>query len=76
MSEFKKLTDEELQSVTGGIEWKSYGQCILDNGGKRIPKLMPLVEAIIAKDYSEVARLSYDAAIKDIPIVKQCLIDN
>lgn len=76
MSEFKKLTDEELESVTGGIEWKSFGQCVLDNGGKRIPKLMPLVEAIIAKDYSEVAKLSLDYAIKDIPIVKECLINN
>lgn len=73
---FKQLTDEELNKVTGGVEWKGFGQYVIDNGGKRIPKLIPLVEAIIDKDYSNVAMLALDSNIANIPIVKSCLANN
>lgn len=76
MEDFKQLTDEELNKVTGGVEWKNFGQCLIDNGAKRIPKLIPLVEAVIDKNYEDLATLALDPNIANIPIVKSCLAEN
>lgn len=72
MSEFKKLTDEELKKVTGGFNWESYCQCILLNGGDAIPELSELVEAIKKSDLPKVAILTLASDIETMPLVLKC----
>ena len=43
MTEFKKLTDEELEKVTGGINWACYGVCLLSHSARAIPDLAELI---------------------------------
>lgn len=39
MEKFKQLTEDELQKVIGGVNWASYGECLLTNGASDIPAL-------------------------------------
>ena len=73
MTEFKTLTDEELEKATGGVNWACYGSCLLSHGAIAKPELAELVVAINAKDWARVADLSRQAAIASQPIVAECL---
>ena len=73
MTEFKKLTDEELEKITGGINWACYGACLLSRGASAKPELAELVAAIVAKDWIRVSILTKQAAIASQPIVAECL---
>ena len=73
MSEFKVLTDDELDKVTGGVNWPRYGACLLQHGAGAIPALAEVVAAIKAKDWGKVAKLSGKAQIAALPIVASCL---
>lgn len=73
MSEFKMLTDEELEKVTGGYDWACYGTCLLTHGASAIPALAETVAAIRSKDWNKVAILTKQAGIASLPIVSECL---
>ena len=72
MTEFKKLSDEELKKVDGGINWQKFGQCILNNGGGATPKLSELVAAIVNNNWPLVAILSSTEDLKSNPLVIKC----
>lgn len=72
MAEFKKLTDEELNKVEGGINWQKFGKCILSNGGGATPKLSELVAAIVNNNWPLVAILSSTEDLKSNPLVIKC----
>lgn len=73
MEEFKKLTEEDLEKVTGGAcNWSCFGACLLSHGASAIPALAEIVFAINAKDWTRVSQLSNLAAIANLPIVSEC----
>lgn len=73
MTEFKKLTDEELDKVTGGYNWIGFSSCLLSHGANSIPALAEIIQAIKAKNWSKVATLAKQPAIASLPIVAECL---
>lgn len=73
MTDFKQLTDEQLDKVTGGVNWPCFGTCLLQHGAGAVPALAELVAAIRAKDWGKVAKLSGQATISGDPIVANCL---
>lgn len=72
MSEFKKLSDEELSKVTGGVNWPAYGDCLISEGASDDPELADLVFAIVTKDWVKVAILSAQIKIINNPKVNKC----
>ena len=75
-SEFRELSEEELDSVTGGINWKGFGKCILSSGGSQIPALSGLVMDIIAQNWVKVAIDAVSADVSAVPIVIKCQREN
>lgn len=72
MTEFKKLSDEELKKVDGGINWQKFGQCILNNGGGSVPELAELVAAIVSCNWPMVAILAATNVEKTNPLIVKC----
>ena len=56
-----------------GIDWKKFGQCILQKGGEAIPELADLVHAIVNSDWFRVGTIALKLLIKGIPIVVECV---
>lgn len=73
MEEFKELSDEELENVTGGRNWAKYGLCLLSHGATAVPELAEIVAAVNAKDWDKVKRLSLQAALSSNSLVAECL---
>lgn len=73
MEEIKKLTDEQLDQVTGGVNWPCFGTCIIQHGGGAIPALAELTAAIRSKDWGKVAKLAGQSVVADLPLVANCL---
>lgn len=73
MVKFKELTDEEIESITGGVNWAIYGSCLMQHGASAIPALSELVTAVNNKNWDKVKVLSKKASIASLPIVAECL---
>lgn len=55
-----------------GYNWPAFGKCILREGAKKLAKLQPLVDEIMAKNWEKVAELVADIAFRAIPTVVKC----
>ena len=71
--EFHELTEEELDAVTGGRNWLSFGKCILSHGGEATPALATLILHIITFNWAAVAVDVKTGEIASIPVVQQCM---
>lgn len=76
MTEFEKISDKELEKVSGGTNWALFGSCILTHGGSAIPVLAELVAAIVNNNWELVAILSESESIKSNPVVSSCKASN
>lgn len=74
--EFKELTEDELNGVIGGTNWKTFGKCILSQSGGASPALAELVAAIVSGNWQMVAILSKSESISSNPIVVNCKNSN
>ncbi|MDO4940720.1 MAG: hypothetical protein Q4E33_03390 [Erysipelotrichaceae bacterium] len=76
MKNFRLLTDDELDEIRGGIDWSSYGKCLIDNDAEKIPELAEIVQYVIAKENFKVATASIAILSKGNPLVLKCYNDN
>lgn len=76
LKEYAGVAKEIIETCLGEKilkeNWQCFGQCILNNGGDKIPELISLVAAIVAQQWWVVASLTAGLLIKGIPIVTQC----
>ena len=71
VGEAKTVINECLGQVLR-FDWKCFGMCILESGGRHLPELQELVDAIIAGDWAAVAAMVPALLFKGIPCVVRC----
>lgn len=69
MSDFKELTEKELEEVSGGVNWQAFGQAVL--GTVDPAKYPELIAAIASQNWIQVAILAIPLIAKgDADLVK------
>ncbi|MCQ2817194.1 MAG: hypothetical protein MJ252_08015 [archaeon] len=68
----KEAFDICLELKGLNVDWKKFGQCILNGGGSSIPELAMLVAYIVAQQWALVATTAISLIGKGIPLVVNC----
>ena len=68
----KEVIQVCLEKKILAINWKNFGQCILNNGGRDIPELAMLVVYIASQNWIMVATTAATLLTKGIGIVVKC----
>lgn len=72
MSEFKQLTDDELEQVTGGVDWTCFGRCLLDYGLRSRPEYADIVKIIESRVDADLILAVINQGLLNDPLFSMC----